>query len=70
MATDIVEDKKIDWETTAEWLDRNKGLVSRSLFYRKVDEGIIPVLRVGRKILVRADALDRLFEHQLEEAGR
>ena len=44
-----------------EFLRRHKGLIGRTLFYEAVQRSEIPHVRVGRRILVPEDALDRML---------
>ena len=39
--------------------------VSKNTFYSAIASGQVPHIRLGRRILVRADALDRMLETQM-----
>ena len=51
-----------EWLTSSEFLERYKGVIGKSKFYDGIAEGTIPHLRIGRKLLIPADALDRMWE--------
>ena len=51
------------WISVPEFIRRNKGLIDRNLIYREINSGKLPAIRIGpKKILIRADAFDVLFE--------
>ena len=54
--------QQAEWLPSSEFLERHKGVIGKSTFYDGIAEGIIPHLRVGHKLLVPADALDRMYE--------
>ena len=52
-----------EWITVPEFLKRHKGLVAKNFVYAAVNDGRIPGLRLSpKKILIRADSFDLLFE--------
>ncbi len=51
----------LDWLTVAQFISRFKGTVSRNFVYDRIRDGTIPSVRLGKKILIPADALDRLL---------
>ena len=53
-----------DWLTVAEFVAKFDGRVSRNFVYERIREGAIPSVRIGRKILIPSDALDRLMTAQ------
>ena len=53
-----------DWLTVAEFVAKLNGRVSRNFVYERIREGAIPSVRIGRKILIPSDALDRLMTAQ------
>jgi excisionase family DNA binding protein len=53
-----------DWLTVAEFVAKFNGRVSRNFVYERIREGSIPSVRIGRKILIPSDALDRLMATQ------
>ena len=53
--------QQAEWLPSIEFLERHKGVIGRSKFYDWIAEGVIPHLRIGRKLLVPADALDRIW---------
>ena len=53
-----------DWLTVAEFVAKFNGRVSRNFVYERIREGSIPSVRIGRKILIPSDALDRLMTAQ------
>ena len=54
---------QINWLTVAEFRSRFPQ-VGRSLVYDAVKRGELPSIRIGGKILIPGDALDRLLEKQ------
>ena len=56
-----------DWLTVAEFVAKFNGRVSRNFVYERIREGAIPSVRIGRKILIPSDALDRLMTAQGSE---
>lgn len=50
------------WKTVPQFLREHKGLVAKNLIYSAIRAGTIPSVRLGRKILIPADCLDRLLE--------
>ena len=58
-----VLNQPIEWIPVPEFLRRNKGRVDKNLVYREIAAGRLPAIRIGpKKILIRADAFDVLFE--------
>ncbi len=51
-----------EWITVPEFIDQHRRRLGRSWVYERIRDGTIPSLRIGRKILVARDALDRLAE--------
>lgn len=56
-----------EWISAAEFARRNHGVIGRTLVYDAIRRGDIPSVRLGRRILVPADALDRLLASQIKE---
>ena len=50
-----------EWISAAEFARRNHGVIGRTLVDDAIRRGDIPSVRLGRRILVPADALDRLL---------
>jgi hypothetical protein len=59
-------DKKaqVRWMSAAAWLRRHPEVFSKDTFYARLNDGTIPCLRVGKKLLVRDDVLDRIAERE------
>lgn len=51
-----------EWTTVPKFLKEHKGLVAKNLIYSAIAAGTLPSVRLGRKILIPADCLDRLLE--------
>ena len=49
------------WLTVNEFLKAHQGLIGRSSLYSRIQSNEIAHIRVGTKILIAADALDRLL---------
>ena len=51
---------------TQEWLSVTQAVerfpVGRTLIYQEIAKGVLPHIKLGGKILIRADALDTLLE--------
>jgi len=60
----VTENSGRQWLTPTQWLDQNPGLIGRTNLYGLVNSGEIPSIRIGKKILIPADALDRMFESE------
>lgn len=43
------------------FLRENRGVVGRTLFYDAIRRGEVPHVRIGRRILVPVDCLDRML---------
>ena len=56
-----------EWLTVPQFLEQHKGKVSKNTVYSKIKDGTLPHVRLGR-ILIPADALDRLLPAALVEA--
>ena len=50
-----------EWLTVAKFRERNPHL-GKNLIYDAVREGRLPSIKLGGKILIPSDALDRLLE--------
>ena len=55
-----------NWLTVAQFLELHTGQVGRNTVYERIRDKTIPSVRLGRKILIPADALERM----LAEAGQ
>jgi excisionase family DNA binding protein len=51
----------VAWTTVPRFLEAHKGLVSKNTLHEWIREGRVPHLKVGRKILLPEDALDRML---------
>ena len=49
------------WLTVNEFLELQQGRIGRSSLYERIRTSEIAHIRVGKKILIPADALDRLL---------
>ena len=63
-------------QTATEWISVKqalqgplKGKLSKNTVYEYIAEGVIPHVRVGRRILLPADALDRMLDAQRDPTG-
>ena len=54
--------KQQQWTTVPKFLKDHEGLVAKNLIYSAIAKGTIPSARLGRKILIQADCLERLLE--------
>jgi excisionase family DNA binding protein len=50
------------WTTVPKFLERHKELVSKNTLHSWIKDGAVPHIRIGRKILVREDALDLMLQ--------
>ena len=53
-----------DWLTVKEFCGLYKGRLGRTLIYERLRDGSLPCVRVGKKFLIPADALDRLMARE------
>ena len=51
-----------NWITPKEWLVEQEGRIGRNKLYDLIRTSAIPHVRLGRKILLPSDFLDRLLE--------
>jgi excisionase family DNA binding protein len=49
------------WTTVPKFLEKHRGLVSKNTLHEWIRQGRVPHLKVGRKILLPEDALDRML---------
>jgi hypothetical protein len=59
-----MEIKEREWLTIREFSERNRGKLGRNLIYKQVKKGRLLSVRVGNKIMIASDALDRLLESE------
>lgn len=52
---------KPEWMNAAEWLRRHPNVFGKDTFYARLNDGSIPCVKAGRKILVPEDLLDRML---------
>ena len=60
----VQEDSRTQWMNAAEWLRQHPGVFGKDTFYARVSDGSIPSLKIGRKVLVPEDLLDRMLAGQ------
>lgn len=64
---------KVHSEIPSILLDLNEGAsalrVSRSTVKRLIGEGRLPVVRIGRRVLLRRDALEAFLDEQTQPAA-
>jgi hypothetical protein len=58
------QEREYTWLGSSEFLRQHKGVIGVNKFYELIGQNALPHIRVGRKLLVRSDALDVLFERQ------
>jgi excisionase family DNA binding protein len=51
-----------EWTTVPKFLERHQGLISKNTLHNWIRQGCVPHLKIGRKILLPEDALDRMLE--------
>ena len=51
-----------EWLTVAEFLERHRGQIGRNTVYDRIRDKTIPAIKLGKRILIRADVLDRIAE--------
>jgi len=51
-----------DYLTVNEFLSLMAGKMTRTTLYRLIDNGTIPHVRIGLKILIRRTVLDEMYE--------
>lgn len=50
-----------EWVSVKEFLERHRGLIGRNSVYDRVKDGTLPAVKLGRRILIPGDALERLL---------
>ena len=58
-----------DWLSVADFLERYKGRIGRNSVYDRIKDGTIPSVKLGRRILIPSDALERVLSHQNQGSG-
>ena len=51
-----------NWLTPRQFLELHKGKLGRNTLYEHIRDKTVPSVRLGRKILIPADALERMLE--------
>jgi excisionase family DNA binding protein len=51
----------LKWTTVPKFLEQHRGLVGKTTLHEWIKQGRVPHVRVGRKILLPIDALDRMI---------
>jgi hypothetical protein len=54
-----------EWLSPTEFLARHQGRFGRNSLYDWLAEGKLPHLKINRKILIPADAFDRMLAEQV-----
>ena len=55
--------KSKEWLTVPDFIARHQGLIGRSSIYNAIQNGSLPHVRIGRRVLVPSDALERLLKN-------
>lgn len=50
-----------EWLTVKKFLAAHEGILGRTALYERIRDGTLPSIRLGRRILLPADALDTLL---------
>ena len=50
-----------EWLTPTQFLARLQGQLGRNSLYERLKDKTIPSVRIGRKLLIPGDALDRIL---------
>jgi excisionase family DNA binding protein len=50
-----------EWLSVKDFLGRHKGRIGRNSVYDRVKDGTLPSVKLGRRILIPGDALERLL---------
>ena len=59
-----VGEQQLQYISVKEFLVALEGRLSRNAIYAAIAAGTIPSVRIGRRLLLPADALDRILESQ------
>ena len=59
---EVTQHMEKEWLTVREFVARHKGRIGRNTAYLRIADGTIPSIRLGKKLLVPGDALDRMLE--------
>ena len=60
----VVQARDMEWLSPREFLARHKGRFGRNTLYDWLAEDKLPHIQINRKILIPADAFDRMLEGQ------
>ena len=60
---------KRELTTVPKFLEVNKGLIAKNLVYASIADGTIPSVRIGNKILIYTDCLERLAEDKNDKTA-
>ena len=63
----IVQSRDIEWRSPREFLVRHKGRFGRNTLYDWLAEDKLPHIQINRKILIPADAFERMLTGQGSE---
>ena len=58
---------RLEWLSPTEFLARHQGRFGRNTLYNWLAEGKLPHLKINRKILIPANAFDRMLAEQAGE---
>ena len=57
----------LEWLSPTEFLGRNRGRFGRNTLYNWLAEGKLPHIQINRKIMIPADAFDRMLAAQVSD---
>jgi excisionase family DNA binding protein len=57
----MAQPEALEWTTVPKFLEKHRGLVSKNTLHDWIRRGKVPHVKCGRKILLPANALDRML---------
>ena len=63
------QEPETEWLSPAEFLALHPGKIGRNTLYDWLAQGKLPHLKINRKILIPADAFNRMLAEQASDAG-
>lgn len=63
-----MEQQMTSWLTPRQFLELHKGKLGRNSLYDHIRDKTVPSVRLGRKILIPADALERMLVKDIGES--
>ena len=56
--------QEVKWLTIAQIMERHPGILGKNGWYERIKDGTLPSIRLGRKLFIPSDALERVLGAQ------